>query len=312
MKKFPSWLVLTLFTMVMNGIWGALIEIPEKRMSPPFPTSLGYIVWSLTFIPCSLYILYRAGWKLDVAPMDICKGMLVGLLGAGGQFVLFEALRAGPAYIIFPITSVYPLVTIVLSIIFLREKAGRWASAGIVLAFISIFLLSLQEPDNSLVNGYTWLWLSIAGFFMWGFQAFFAKIFLEKMSAESIFFYITVGNLFFIPLAWKMTDFSRPVSFGGALGASVLIQFLNALAAVFMVFALRKGKVIIISPVSALAPMITTVLSLIIYSRMPYVYHAYGIIVAMMALAFITYGEVVNSRLNNKPVLPNITPNNFK
>lgn len=296
MKKFPPWLILTFIIMFMNGIWGALIEIPEKRMTPPFPTSLGYIVWGLMFIPCALYALKRVNWKLDKDAASIAKGMVVGLLGAGGQFVLFEALKSGPAYIIFPIISVYPLVTIILSIVFLKEKANIWAGTGVGLAFIAIILLSVQEGESSLTGKYGWLILSVMGFLMWGLQAFFAKIFLQRMSSESVFFYIMISNLVFIPLAWNMTDFSKPIGWTTGLWATILIQLLNALAVLLMVHALRKGKVIIISPVTAMAPMITTILSLIIYARIPYIYNVYGIIIAMVSLGMITYGEVVNNR----------------
>lgn len=286
--------------MLMNGVWGALIEVPEKRISPPFPTTLGYVVWSLTFIPIAIYVLHKANWNLQYDFKSIAKGMLIGLLGAGGQFVLFEALKLGPAYIIFPITSVYPLVTIILSLIILKERANVWASAGVVFSFVAILLLSLQEGNDSGTSNYTWLWLSIAGFFMWGFQSFFAKAFLKTLHPESVFFYIMVSNLVFIPLAWTSTDFTQPIGWTTGLYLTIGVQALNVLATLLNINALKKGKVIIISPMSALAPMITTVLSLIIYAKIPYIYNVYGIVLAMVALALITYGEIVTTRSDQK------------
>jgi len=61
--KIPLWLLFSVLSMLMNGTWGALVELPEKKLSPPFPTTLGYILWSLTFIPCAIYLLYRIKWK---------------------------------------------------------------------------------------------------------------------------------------------------------------------------------------------------------------------------------------------------------
>ncbi|MDQ3534977.1 MAG: DMT family transporter [Bacteroidota bacterium] len=302
-KKIPSWLVLTFASLLLNGVWGALIEIPEKRISPGFPTSLGFIVWSIAFIPCSIFLLYKIGWKLDYSLNGIKKGMLVGLLGAGGQFVIFEALRSGPAYIIFPITSVFPIITIVLSIFFLKERINIWASLGIVFAFISMVLLSLQESGIASSSSYTWLLLSIGAFLMWGLQAFFAKVFLQTMNSESIFFYIMVSNLVFIPLALKLTDFTQPIGWGTAFYVTIAIQLLNVIGVVTMVFALSMGKVIVISPVSSLAPMITTILSLFIYSRIPYVLNMYGILIALISLGLVTYGEVVSNRNKASEIL---------
>ena len=45
--KLKAWLAFALITTVFWGVWGALIEIPEKA---GFPATLGYIVWALTMI----------------------------------------------------------------------------------------------------------------------------------------------------------------------------------------------------------------------------------------------------------------------
>ena len=37
------------------GVWGALIEVPEKN---GFPATLGYVVWALTMIPAAIIALY--------------------------------------------------------------------------------------------------------------------------------------------------------------------------------------------------------------------------------------------------------------
>jgi len=37
--------------------------------------------------------------------------------------LLFQALRFGPAYLVFPIISLYPVVTVLLAYTFLKERA---------------------------------------------------------------------------------------------------------------------------------------------------------------------------------------------
>lgn len=290
--KLPAWFLLTMLNLLLNGLWGALIELPEKRLSPPFPTSLGYVVWSLTFVPCAAYALWRVGWRLDVRLGTVWRGLLVGLLGGAGQFVLFEGLRVGPAYLIFPIVSVFPLITIVLSVLFLRERVNAWAGLGIALAFGAVVLLSIQEPGPGLASGYLWLWLTVAAFVMWGVQAFYAKLILRTIDAESVFFYIMVSNLVFIPLAVHQTDFSQPIGWGAGLWLTVAVQSLNAVSVLLLVHAQRTGKIIIIGPLASLAPTITTILSLVIYQRFPYIYNLYGMVLSVLALGLITYGEL--------------------
>src|SRR5262245_36045749 len=76
-------------TTILWGIWGAFIDLPVQR---GFPDTLVYCVWSLTMIPPALYALARTGWKLDCDAQSVIYGMIIGLLGAGGQMVLFYAL----------------------------------------------------------------------------------------------------------------------------------------------------------------------------------------------------------------------------
>src|SRR5690606_2827435 len=116
------WLVFAVVTTLFWGVWGAFIEIPEKA---GFPATLGYSVWALTMIPCALVALRVAGWKLEHDARSVFLGSTVGLLGAGGQLLLFQALRTGPAYIVFPFISLYPVVTVALSVTLLKERASR-------------------------------------------------------------------------------------------------------------------------------------------------------------------------------------------
>ncbi|MFO7922354.1 MAG: hypothetical protein R6U58_01525, partial [Bacteroidales bacterium] len=83
------WLVYALITTVFWGVWGALIEIPEKL---GFPATLGYSVWALTMIIPAVVVLRMVNWKLEINKKAVFFGMIIGLLGAGGQLVLFHAL----------------------------------------------------------------------------------------------------------------------------------------------------------------------------------------------------------------------------
>lgn len=107
------WLLYALITTISWGVWGAFIEIPEKA---GFPATMGYIVWALTMVPCAIIALMVIKWKLETDLRSILLGSTIGFLGAGGQLLLFQALRDGPAYIVFPLISLFPVLTIFLSV----------------------------------------------------------------------------------------------------------------------------------------------------------------------------------------------------
>jgi drug/metabolite transporter (DMT)-like permease len=276
------WLLFAIFTTVSWGIWGAFIEIPEKA---GFPATLGYIVWALTMVPCALAALHVIGWRFERDRRSVVLGSLVGLLGAGGQLLLFEALRTGPAFIVFPVVALYPVLTIALSALALHERASGRHWSGILLALPAIGLLSYVAPGDAIVKGYTWLPLATLVFVMWGIQAYVMKFATRTTSAEGIFFYMMATAVALIPVAAWMTDFGQPINWGfkGPYLAA-LVQVLNSAGALSLVYAMRHGKAIIVAPLTSLSPVITVVLSLAIYSRVPPPYQVAGIALATIAI----------------------------
>jgi drug/metabolite transporter (DMT)-like permease len=286
MKEKRLWLFYAFITTVFWGIWGAFIEIPEKA---GFPATLGYVVWSLTMIPCSVFALSRIDWKLEHDRRSIILGSAVGLLGAGGQLFLFQALRQGPAYIVFPIISLYPVLTIFLSLVFLKERARFRQWTGIILALIAMFFLSNPQINPGKSSGIGWLILAIFVFVMWALQAYAMKFSNNSMKAESIFFYMTITALILSPVAVAMTDFSSEINWGfrGPYLAAI-VQILNSIGALTLVYALRYGKAIIVVPMTGLAPVITVVISLIVYGVVPGGILLTGLIIAAVAIVLLS------------------------
>jgi drug/metabolite transporter (DMT)-like permease len=276
------WLVFAAVTTLFWGVWGALIEAPEKA---GFPATLGYSVWALTMLPCALVALRVVGWKLEWDRRSVLNGGAVGLLGAGGQIILFQALRSAPAYLVFPIVSLYPVLTVALSVTLLKERASRRAWAGIVTALVALPLLSYQPPGSGSASGYLWLIGPVAVLVAWGLQAFVMKLSNETMRAESIFFYMMATALLLVPVAVFMTDFSQPINWGwrGPWLAAV-IQVLNSIGALMLVYAVRYGKAIIVVPMTSLAPVLTIILSLAIYRVIPNPVLVAGMVLACIAI----------------------------
>jgi drug/metabolite transporter (DMT)-like permease len=280
--KTRLWLYFAILTTAFWGVWGALIELPEKN---GFPATLGYSVWALTMIPCALVALSLIGWKLDGGARRIFLGCAVGLTGAGGQLILFEALRLGPAYLIFPIISLYPVLTVMLAYALLRERARMRTWTGVILSFPAIAMLSYQPPGNAVATSHWWLALAAAVFVLWGVQAYVMKFATGLMPAESLYFYMMVTAVALIPVALAMTDFSRPINWGfRGPGYAALIQVLNSIGALMLVYALRHGKAIVVVPMTSLAPVITVILSLLLYHLIPHPVVIAGLVLASIAI----------------------------
>jgi len=288
--KDKLWLLFILITVVTWGIWGAFSDVQMDKEG--IPETVVYILWALTMIPCAIVALIINKGKFLHDGKSALLGCTVGLLGAGGQLVLFKALSIGPAYIIFPFISMSPVVVITLAAIFLKEKANIWQIFGIVAALIAILLLSIQTGgDDSPVSGWIWIVLAVLVLFAWGIQGFFMKFANNSMDAESIFIWMAISGLVLIPVAWYMdsTPMTAAQFFAqdGVMGASLAcfgIQLLNAIGALTLVYAYRYGKAVIVSPMEGLSPMVTVLLSLVILSVIPTPLQIAGICCAAFAM----------------------------
>ena len=284
--KDKLWLVFILITVVTWGVWGAF---SGYQIQNGIPDTVVYILWALSMIPCAIAALIINKGKFLHDGKSALLGCTVGLLGAGGQLVLFKALSIGPAYIIFPFISMSPVVVITLAALFLKEKANKWQVAGIIVALIAILLLSIQTGgDDSPVSGWLWIVLAVLVLFAWGIQGFFMKFANNSMDAESIFVWMALSGLVLIPVAYYMSPDAAAFFAGEEVMRKSLgcfgIQILNAIGALTLVYAYRYGKAVIVSPMEGLSPMVTVLLSLIILSVIPTPLQIAGICCAAFAM----------------------------
>jgi uncharacterized membrane protein len=274
-----GWLHYALLTTLTWGVWGAFTGVPSEH---GFPDTLTYVVWALTMIAPAIWALRRADTGLQRDRRSVLLGLAIGLLGAGGQMLLFRAVTLGPTYLIFPIVSLSPVITILLSLALLGERTGKLGVAGIMLAVISLPLFD-YSPDPQAHHYGSWFLLAVAVMLAWGLQAYFIKLANASMSAESIFAYMMLSALLVTPVAFVLTDLSKPINWGlGGPWLAAVIQILNAVGALLLVYAFRYGKAIVVSPlVNAGAPLLTALISLMVAGALPGPYKVAGIVLAL-------------------------------
>ena len=183
-QKKHNWLLYAIITMVTWGIWGAFSD------QTTLPKTMVYVIWALSMIPCALAALVNIRFKLDVRTKPALLSLLVGLLGAGGQLVLFLALDYAPAYLVMPMISVAPIVTVLLSATVLKEKVSKLGILGIALAFVALVCFALPDSKDGAATSRIWILFASIVFICWGVQAFVMKLANNNTpDAESVFVY---------------------------------------------------------------------------------------------------------------------------
>ena len=260
------WIPYAALLVLFWGVWGAFSGLPTSRYG--YPDEMVYVLWAFTML-IPAFVAMR-GTTFDRRAVATRYGLLIGLTGAGGQLLLFQALTVGPAYLIFPVISLSPALTVLMAVVLLRERIPRLAVVGVVAALVAIVLFSVSSGDEEVSTG-PWLLLAIVVSAAWGVQAYFMrKAAVVGVNDGTTFAWMTISGLLLIPVAIVMMG-GLPSGFGWQAPSLALgTQLLNAVGALFLVMALSRGKASIVAPVTnALAPVLTIVLSLIVYQTLP-------------------------------------------
>lgn len=288
MKKTQSWILYAALLVLFWGVWGAFSALPITLYG--YPDEMIYVIWAVVMIIPAAFAL--RGHKFDRRPKAAMYGLLIGLTGAGGQLLLFNALSSGPAYLIFPIISISPAITVLMAMVFLRERLPKVAVVGLVAALAAIVLFSVSSGSEKAGSG-SWLIIAVFVCIAWGVQAFFMrKVATIGVNDATTFAWMAISGLILTPFAI--------VAMGGipldmpwqAPVLTAATQILNAVGALFLVMALSRGKASIVAPTTnALAPVLTIVVSLVVYQTLPTVFGTVAIVLALVGSTLMVYSD---------------------
>jgi uncharacterized membrane protein len=136
---FPAWLWYAILCIFWWGLWGFLSKVGSATANP---LQL-QVLFTLGMLPVALGMLVQMRWKLDRNAGGATYGILSGVATGLGTLGYYAALREQNASVVTPITGLFPLLTIVLAFIVLRERLNKVQLGGMVLALASIVVLSL-------------------------------------------------------------------------------------------------------------------------------------------------------------------------
>lgn len=140
----PSWLAYSLLTIVCWGAWGAVSKVASDGVD----ANTNQILFTFGLLPLIVVAARSSRLRSGIAARrraGIGWAFLTGILGGAGNIAFFRALVAGgQASIVVPVTALFPLVTVILALTFLRERLGRAQMLGLGLALVAIYLLSLE------------------------------------------------------------------------------------------------------------------------------------------------------------------------
>ncbi len=139
------WIIEASVTLVSWGLWGLALKLASKGLQW---FQVYFFAGLATVIAIALVGAYYRD-RIAVEGLPVAQLLLAfasGALGAIGYIMLVRALNSGgPASIVIPFTALYPLVTVLLSILIIGENVTVRKLVGVALAVTAIVLLSVEE-----------------------------------------------------------------------------------------------------------------------------------------------------------------------
>ena len=121
--------------------WG-MYALFAKLGSSDIPASTMQFLFPFGCLPVVLVLLAARRFKFEKSPKGIVWGTIMGVLGGIGGLALFAAYRTGGnTSVITTVTAMYPMITVVLALVILRERLTRlqWLGLGFAVAAFVIF-----------------------------------------------------------------------------------------------------------------------------------------------------------------------------
>ena len=130
-----------LIAIISWGLWGFLGKIATKYNSGIAVTALSHLVFPTASI--ILFIVMKFTKEtISWSTVGIWSIVLSGMVATLGTVFFYFALAKSPASVVVTLTSVYPAITVILAIVFLKETLNLFQSVGFVLIIIGIIFMS--------------------------------------------------------------------------------------------------------------------------------------------------------------------------
>ena len=138
--NFSNWYFTSIIALVLYGVWGYWGTRASDFINPlsiTFYSSLGVLV-------SGLIALVLLDFRPEVSIQGSAYGLLNGLANGIACIFFIFALRHGPTMPVVLVTSMYPMITLVLCMIFLKQGITIKQGLGMVFALASLVLFSME------------------------------------------------------------------------------------------------------------------------------------------------------------------------
>lgn len=132
------WFFYTILALLLWGVWSFFSKLAAVTLKP----TNAYIYQIVGILLSGLVMAFLVKFEPGGKPSGIFFGIASGALVTFGAYFFFQALGRGRGSVVVTTTALYPVITLLLSALLLREGLSLKQVLGIALALAAIYLLA--------------------------------------------------------------------------------------------------------------------------------------------------------------------------
>ena len=134
-----EWVVPALTTFIFWGFWGFLPKLTTRFISPLSATLFEVVGGILVGIVVLAVTRFRPDFNLN----GLLLALMTGVVGFVGALSYLVAVSRGKVSLVVSFTALYPIFSILLAVLLLKESFSVRQGAGVILGLIAMLMIAL-------------------------------------------------------------------------------------------------------------------------------------------------------------------------
>lgn len=133
-----NWLTAAILSLLSFGVWGLLTKLTVNHID-----ARSALLYQFLGLACVVLVLLVAlKFRPETAIKGIGFGMLTGIANGIGCLFYFAAVDKGKVTTVVTLTALYPIITIALAFLVLKEGINIKQGIGVLFALSAIYLFT--------------------------------------------------------------------------------------------------------------------------------------------------------------------------
>lgn len=242
----------------------------------------------------SFYIPFSLSELAELTPAILVLILVLGAIGFIGVIAFYESFKISNVSLVGTISSSYAIITVLLSIIFLKETINVTQAVSVFIVFLGLILstLNFKEVILGKFNIDKGILLAIVSAFCFGIYFAFLKIPVREVG----WFWPSYIARFMFPLVLLIAVIRnvkfKNLNFKGGLRALLATVIFYALAEFSFNIGISKELVAIVAPIAGSYPTLFVILAFIVFKDRITKQQIIGIITTLVGIVLLSISSI--------------------